>query len=233
VASGSVYTIGADGVWTLTAAAADGAGNRSQVTRTVQVDTTAPEATLTCKPEDDGYHCTATGSDGGSGLAGLWYRHDVGAWKAVPAAGFEVGHGKLELEAADVAGLRARTRPMELEEPIKETSRSVPLRLSSDPGNDGLLGSLDLERAGEIVKADLRPLGLGAGSYKITLTMADRHKHKVRRTRSVSLRRKGFTPRLRATLKQADGKVTTRLEIKRQSGRRWVRVVRTRVTVAE
>ena len=233
VASGSVYTIEADGTWTLTAAAVDGAGNRSQVTRTVQVDRTAPQATLTCKPVDDGYHCTGTGSDAGSGLAGLWYRQDGGAWKAVPAAGFEVGHGKLELEVADVAGLRARTRPMELEEPVKETSRSVPLRLASDSGNDGLLGSLDLERAGEIVRADLRPLGLGSGRYKISLTMADRHKHKVSRTRTVSVRGKGYTPRIRATLKKADGKVATRLEIKRQSGRRWVRVVRTSVTVAE
>jgi hypothetical protein len=232
VASGSAYTIEADGVWTLTAAAVDGAGNRSQVARTVQVDRTAPQATLSCKPVDDGYQCSATGSDGGSGLAGMWYRHDGGAWKAVPAAGFEVGHGKLELEVADVAGLRARTRPMELEEPVKETSRSVPLRLATDSGNDGLLGSLDLERAGEIVKADLRPLGLGSGRYKISLTLADRHKHKVRRTRTVSLRGKGFTPRIRATLKQADGKVTTRLEIKRRSGRRWVRVVSTRATVA-
>ena len=116
VGGGSVVEVSADGAHTVHLAAVDGAGNSASTDATVQVDRTAPGATLTCGPDsDDGYSCRAAGSDGTSGLATLSYSVSGGTWKSVPADGsFTVAKGAVRVRALDVAGNQALTTPVTL-----------------------------------------------------------------------------------------------------------------------
>ena len=115
----------ADGVHTVHLAAADGAGNSASADATVQVDRTAPTATVSCAPDsDDGYTCRASGSDGTSGLASLHYTLDGVAWKTVPADGsFTVAKGAVSVRALDVAGNQALTTARQ-RSPIARRRRS-------------------------------------------------------------------------------------------------------------
>jgi len=98
-------TIEREGSTTVTARAADAAGNTSEVQRPVRIDTTAPE--LSVPFEAESRTVTVTADDELSGLARLEYRLDDDAWSPVPDSGLvqvdDLPH-ELFVRAADVAG---------------------------------------------------------------------------------------------------------------------------------
>ena len=125
VANGDAVEVSADGVHTVHVDVTDGAGNPASTDATVQVDRTAPAATVTCAPDSGhAYTCTASGSDGTSGLAALSYSVD-GAWKAVPEGGaFAVAKGAVRF--ARSTSPATRRAPFRSPSPIARRRRSRP-----------------------------------------------------------------------------------------------------------
>ncbi|MEU9886238.1 ThuA domain-containing protein [Sphaerisporangium sp. NPDC051011] len=105
-------TVASDGLHTVAYRAADKAGNTADGTIEVKKDTTAPLTTAQFAPgNDDGWHgstvpVTLTASDGASGLAGVEYSLDGGAWKSYTEPVNITGDGSHELRyrAKDKAG---------------------------------------------------------------------------------------------------------------------------------
>ncbi|WP_405144117.1 ThuA domain-containing protein [Sphaerisporangium sp. NBC_01403] len=105
-------SVSSDGVHSVAYRAADKAGNTADGTIQVKKDTTAPLTTAQFAPaNDDGWHgatvpVTLTASDGGSGLAGIEYSLDKGAWKSYTEPVNITGDGShtLAYRAKDKAG---------------------------------------------------------------------------------------------------------------------------------
>lgn len=101
-------TISEEGEWVVTGRAHDTAGNTSEeVSRTVRVDTTAPD--VSGELDEETRAVTVTATDALSGLAGLEYRFDgEGSWQGVEQGGvIEAPDGlphQLVLRAVDLAG---------------------------------------------------------------------------------------------------------------------------------
>jgi hypothetical protein len=101
-----------DGLHSLTLRAADNAGNPSETTLTVNVDTLTPELTLSVNgtPGAGGWYLTplevsAAASDTGSGLSALEYALDSGAWTAYTTPlTIPEGVHSYQFRATDLAG---------------------------------------------------------------------------------------------------------------------------------
>jgi hypothetical protein len=232
-ASGATVPVAGDGERTITAVAVDGAGNRSEVSRVVRVDRTPPVAALACAPTGvpTGYRCVARATDAGAGVGLLQWRVGGGAWTAPAANGsFAVGSGRVEVRAVDHAGLVTVSAPTVLAERrrIRTRQRTVPVSLRGTKGSAGLLGSLELrvvrDSAGQATAvADLRPLGVGNGRYRTTLTLRSGGLRAERR-RAFRLGHGGVTPRLGLALSRVKRPAQVTLLLERRKGKRWVRV---------
>jgi hypothetical protein len=233
VASGATVPVDGDGEQTITAVAIDGAGNRAELSRTVRVDRTPPAATLACRPTAaaTGYRCVAGATDAAAGVALLQWRLNGGAWAAPAADGsFAVGSGRVEVRAVDRAGLATVSAPAVLAERlrVRTRQRTVPVSLHGTKGSAGLLGSLELrvvrDSAGQATAvADLRPLAVGKGRYRTTLTLRSGGLRAERR-RAFRLRHGGVTPRLGLALSRVKRPARAALVVERRAGKRWVRV---------
>jgi hypothetical protein len=233
-------TIDAEGVQSVPAVAVDGAGNRTESAATVRIDRTPPAATLTCAPASTptGYRCVAGGSDAGSGLASVRFRLDGGAWTApAPDGSFVAASGRVEVQAADVAGLTTVSAPVDLgaRNPVVTNARTVAVALTGSKGIAGLLGSLELrvvrDAAGQtLATADLRPLALGAGRYRTTLAIAS-GSLRAERSRSYTLRTGQATRRLRLALSRVLRPARVELTVRRRTHGHWVVVASARTSV--
>jgi hypothetical protein len=257
VAPGDAVPIAADGAWTVTLAAADGAGNAATASDSVQVDTTPPVVTLDCAPsaEPTGYACAATGADATSGVDTLRWRTAGGAWHEITGDGtFAVASGSVEVRATDVAGLATtspatvlaeRTVPAPVVTPPAPTppvvvpaavrTRSVSVRRRGVRGADGLLGAFALSSArvpGEAADAtaDVRPLALGAGSFRVTIRLVS-GQLTAKRVRLMRFTRGGHSPRMGVALSGVTRAMRAELTVERRSGRRWVRVATAAATL--
>jgi hypothetical protein len=236
VAAGAPVTVAADGRWDMALDAVDGAGNGAQAVATVNVDRTPPAPALSCAaaPEPLGWDCTASATDTTSGVRALRWRVDGGAWQT-PAAGgsFRVDHGSVEVQATDVAGLAAVSAPARLADrtppavtPAKVRTRSVPVTLRGRRGDAGLIGAFELRTqaadGGRTAgSADVRPLLLAAGRYRVSIRISS-GQLTARRVRTITFRRKGGnTPRIGVALAGLKGPMLARLVVERRSGRRW------------
>jgi hypothetical protein len=233
VTSGAQVGVEADGTWPVALVAVDRAGRTTRAERTVKVDRTPPTATLACTPADGAlaYACTATAADAMSGLAGLRWRVDGGDWQAPGAGGtFTVPSGRVEVQATDVAGLTgsAPVATLAARETARVRTRRVAVARRGAKGPDALIGAFELRtrrvgsRPGEAT-ADVRPLMLGAGRYRVTVRIASGQLG-ARRTRSVTFRRTGTTPRMGVALSGVTGKVAATLVVERRAGKRWKRI---------
>lgn len=221
-ARGSVAVHG-DGVHRLAAAATDGAGNRAAAQAVVRIDRSAPVVALAC---EDG-SCRITASDATSGVATTAYSIDGGAWRSSGAT-FAATTGAVRARAVDRAGNATVTAPVVLE-PAPEGPRgrarsaSLPVYLRGREETGAMIGALRAARSESgAVRADLRPLALGKGRYKLKLRVkAGKRKRTVRRT--VRLRRGDASPRLRTRLKGAARRATVTLKVHRRKRGRWRR----------
>lgn len=238
IGAGAPVTVAADGNWPVTLAAVDGAGNAAQAGATVMVDRTPPTTTLTCAeastPLD--WSCTVGASDATSGLASLRWRLDGGAWKPIaPGASFSVADGRVEVDAADAAGNRTTSPPAVLADRAKpavttgkQRSRSVPVTLRGTRGDSGLIGGFELRTLLDddqrtAAAADVRPLVLGAGRFRLSIRLTSGQLSAVR-VRYVRFRRSGSTPRMGVALTGVRHKLRARLVVERRSRGRWKRV---------
>jgi hypothetical protein len=247
LAAGGTGTVAADGVWPVTLDAVDGAGNAAQATATVRVDGTPPSPALACDPAaaPTGWSCRASATDATSGVARVRWRSNGGPWQA-PAAGgsFSVAHGTIEVEATDVAGhvsvsapstLADRTPPV-VTSPAKLRSRSVPVTLAGTRGVNGMIGAFELrmlqsDGSRPAAAADVRPLALGAGRFRITLQLTS-GQLTAKRVRTMQFSRRGGTsPRMGVALAGVGQVMSARLTVERRSGRRWKRVARAATTM--
>jgi hypothetical protein len=236
VAAGAPVTVAADGRWDVTLDAVDGAGNGAQAVATVNIDRTPPAPALSCAaaPGPLGWDCTASATDTTSGVAALRWRVDGGAWQTPAAAGsFRVDHGSVEVQATDVAGLAAVSAPARLADrtppavtPVAVRTRSVPVTLRGRRGDAGLIGAFELRTqaadGGRTAgSADVRPLLLAAGRYRVSIRISS-GQLTAQRVRTITFRRKGGnTPRIGVALAGIKGPMRARLVVERRSGRRW------------
>ena len=239
VASGASVPVDADGERAIAAVAVDGAGNRTELSRTVRIDRTPPVASLACAPAaTSGYRCVAGATDATSGVALLQWRADGGAWTAPAADGsFAVGAGRVEVQAVDRAGLATLSAPTVLSarEPALTNLRAVPVALRGSKGTGGLLGSLELrvvrDAAGQtLATADLRPLAVGPGRYRTTLRISSGGL-RAERARTATLRRGQATTRLGLALSRVRRPAKVELTLQRRSGGHWVLVATAATTV--
>jgi hypothetical protein len=225
VSSGTVATVTADGRHTVRLDAVDGAGNRGAAEAVVNVDRTAPEASLTCTAAGGGSTCTAVASDATSGLAELAYSIDGGSYAGVaPGASFTVAKGKVRLRAADAAGNVNVTAPLALAAiPTGGTARiaSVPVYLKGRKTTENMLGALSAARSSNgTVSLDLRPLAVGRGRYRVEIALkSGKRSREVERVYTVG--GGGTLPRISASLSRAVEKTTVRLVVRKRVGRRW------------
>jgi hypothetical protein len=220
VAAGAAVVVDTDGEHPLTLHATDGAGNRNTTQARVRVDRSAPQAQLAC--ED--HVCSVHASDGVSGLAALAYRVDGGAWTPVAAdQAFEVAAGEVRARAVDVAGNETVTNAVEITAAKTGRARSAsrPVYLGGRKKTSAMIGALHAARAESgTVTADLRPLALGRGRFRIELRVkAAERDRTVKRT--VKIGKNGTSPRLQARLKDATARSTVTLRVLRNAGSKW------------
>jgi hypothetical protein len=199
----------------------------------VRVDRTPPTATLSCAPAagSQAYACTPTATDATSGVAAVRWRVDGGAWQAPAADGtFTVASGRVEVEARDVAGhvAPAPAATLAVRETATVRTRSVPVSRRGVKGPAALIGAFELRtkrigrQPGEAT-ADVRPLMLGAGRYRVTVRLSGGQLG-ARRVRTVTFRRTGTTPRMGVALSGVTGKASATLVVERRVGKRWQRI---------
>jgi hypothetical protein len=240
VAPGAAGVVEADGEWPVTLDAVDGAGNAAQATGTVRVDRTPPTPALACAPAATplGWDCSASATDAASGVASVRWRLDGGAWQApAPGGGFSVQHGTVEVEATDVAGHVAVSAPSALADrtpPVaariaRLRTRTVPVALRGTRGDDGMIGAFELRTLRSdgrrpAAAADVRPLALGSGRFRVTVRLTS-GQLTAKRVRTVRFgRRGGTTPRMGVALSGIKQVMHARLTVERRTGRRWKRV---------
>jgi hypothetical protein len=238
-AIGSGYVVDADGAWTLTFRAADGAGNAKVAQAQVNVDSTAPSAAVSCATgAGTGYVCTATGSDGLSGLSGLTWSLNGGRATAVAGGGtFAVQKGAVTVTATDRAGNVGASAPVTLADRTadkskasatpRSTSEAVLLRGKGSVAARAL-GEFEVTALPHSTTVDLRPLALGKGRFQISLKLsADRRSKTV--SKSITTR-SGYSPRLSLKLGGA-ADVSVKLTVDRRSRGRWVTLAKGSATL--
>jgi hypothetical protein len=236
VASGAAATVSADGTHVLQLDAVDGAGNHAAAEATVNVDRTAPDASLSCTAGERTYTCRADASDATSGLAALGWSAD-GELKAIGAGQtFTVAKGSVQLRAADAAGNVNLTAPHKLAAiPVGATVRitSAPVYLKGGKTPDNMLGALKAVRSATgTVSLDLRPLAIGRGSYRVEIVLkSGKRSRKVKRDYKVG--RTGTLPRMGASLSKAVGKTTVTLTVRKRVGGHWRSHAGARLVVAK
>jgi hypothetical protein len=232
--SGGSYVVGADGAWSLSFRAVDGAGNEKLALAQVKIDRSAPAAAVTCTPgSGTTYVCTATGSDALSGLAALTWSVNGSPGIAVSnGASFAVQKGVVTVTATDRAGNAGTSSPTTLADrtaPVKptKTTPTISARERSEAvlrrgkGTVGAraLGQLEISALPAATTVVLRPLALGPGTYKVTLKVsADRKSKTV--TKTVKSKA-GYSPQVTIKLGGA-AEVSVKLTVKRRSGKHWV-----------
>ena len=230
VTSGSAVPVTGDGTHTITLKAVDGAGNVKTATAQVNVDATAPTASLSCAAASapTGYVCQASGADGLSGLIALSYSLNGGAGTAVPGNGtFNVASGTVRVVAVDAAGnsaltavltLPVRTPPAPPAPPVTLRTKSAPVYLAGHRNVNGMVGALVAARSPTgTVSIDLRPLAVGRGKYQVQITLkSGKHKRTVKKTYTVG--RDGTLRRMAASLAHATDKTTITLTVRKQHG---------------
>ncbi len=131
-----------DGVHTIGFRAIDNAGNQRETSQTLNIDTLTPnlDLSITSSPGSNGWYrsnvqVSAIASDTGSGLAGLEYSLDAGAWTAYssPLTLTNGTHG-LSVRAMDAAGNVTQT-----DQQIKIDSTTPTINLTV-AGTTGLSG---------------------------------------------------------------------------------------------
>lgn len=236
VTPGATVEIATEGIATLTLAATDGAGNTARASRTIQVDRTAPAPGLACAPASapTGYTCTASATDATSGVAALRWRVDGGAWQAPAADGaFAVTHGTVEVEATDHAGLTGAAPASVLAERVvaappaapKVRTRAVAVKRLGSRGNAGLLGGFELRSVRDGAApvsgtADVRPLSLGKGRFRVTIRLVS-GQLTAKRVRVMHFARGGYSPRMGVALSGVVRAMRARLTVERRGGGRW------------
>jgi hypothetical protein len=242
VTSGVAVPVTGDGAHTITLRAVDGAGNVKTATAQVNVDATAPTASLSCAAASTatGYVCQAAGTDGLSGLFALSYSLNGGAWAPVPGNGsFTVASGTVRVMAVDAAGnagftailtLPVRTPPAP---PVTLRTKSTPVYLAGHHNDDGMVGALVAARsASGTVSVDLRPLAVGRGRYQVVITLkSGKHKRTVKKTQTVA--RGGTLRRMAASLTGASGRTTVTLTVRKQHGHKWRNHAAAKVVLAK
>lgn len=109
---GATFPASSDGVYPLAASASDNAGNSTTASGTIQIDTTPPSLSVSVSPADGigGWYrtpavLTATASDATSGLAGVQYSVDGGAWQDGSTVTISIdGSHMVEFQARDQGG---------------------------------------------------------------------------------------------------------------------------------
>jgi len=232
--TGSSYVIDADGAWSLSFRAVDGAGNEKLALAQVKVDRTAPAAAVSCAPgAGTSWVCTATGSDALSGVAGLTWSVNGSAGIAVTNGGtFAVQKGVVTVGATDRAGNAGTSSPVTLADrsapvkPTKPTKSGITARERSEAvlrkgkGTTGqrALGQLEISALPATTSVTLRPLALGPGKYKVVLKLtADRKSKTV--TKTVKSKA-GYSPQVTIKLGGA-AEVDVKLTVSHKSGSRW------------
>jgi hypothetical protein len=236
--SGTSYTVDADGIWTITFRAVDGAGNEKLALASVKIDRTPPNAALSCVAgTGTSYSCTATGSDTVSGMAGLsWSLNGASATSLSSGGTFTVQKGTVVVTATDRAGNAAASAPVVLADrtaPVKpppktptkkapvtpRTATKVVLRTGKGSPMSRAVGELEIAALPTRTTVTLRPMALGKGRFQIVLKLtADRKSKTARRTFNT---RTGYSPKLSVRLGGA-AEVTAKLTVRRRSGRRWI-----------
>lgn len=234
--TGNSYVVDADGAWSLSFRAVDGAGNEKLALAQVKVDRTAPSAAASCTPgSGTTWVCTASGSDALSGLAGLTWSVDGSPGVVIAnGASFAVQKGKVTVNATDRAGnagvsapvtLADRTPPAAPTKPTKpksgitarERSEAV-LRKGKGTTGQRALGQLEISALPSKTSVTLRPLALGPGTYKVVLKLtADRKSKTV--TKTVKSKA-GYSPQVVIKLAGA-AEVLVKLTVSHKSGKHW------------
>jgi hypothetical protein len=229
----NAVTLSDDGDWTLTFRAADKAGNEKTVTAHVRIDRTPPVPSISCAAGAGvTYVCHAAGTDALSGVAALTWSLDGGASQAVAADGsFTVNKGSVVVTATDAAGNVAATAPLPLADrtpapPVKTKPKPVARTVSEAVLRSGrgsvaarVLGEIALTSLPESSTADLRPLALGKGTYKVQIKMkADKKAKTVTKTVTT---KSGYSPRIDVRLGGA-AHVQVDLIVRHKVGKRWV-----------
>jgi len=232
--SGSSYVVDADGAWSLSFRAVDGAGNEKLALAQVKVDRTAPAAAVSCAAgAGTSWVCTANGSDALSGVAGLTWSVNGSAGIAVTNGGtFAVQKGVVTVSATDRAGNAGTSSPVTLADrsapvtPTKPTKSGITarerseavLRLGKGTTGQRALGQLEISALPATTSVTLRPLALGPGSYKVVLKLtADRKSKTV--TKTVKSKA-GYSPQVTIKLGGA-AEVDVKLTVSHKSGSRW------------
>lgn len=235
VANGAGVTVG-DGTHVLVLGAADGAGNTGGASATVQVDATAPVASLSCTAGERTHTCVATGSDATSGLAALAYSVDGGAYQSIaPGGSFTVEKGDVVLRAVDVAGNETVSGTVTLTVP-RTPGRTVKIAtaavyLAGHKDVDSLVGALSAARSAKgTVSIDLRPLAVGRGRYKVVVQLKSGKRKKTFRRR-YKVGRRGTLPRIATSLRRARARTTVKLTVRKKAGKRWRRHAGTRLVL--
>lgn len=234
VTSGTVATVSADGTHTVRLDAADGAGNAAAAQAVVNVDRTAPVATLTCAAQGRAHSCRADASDATSGLASLAWSVDGGDFKAIGAGeSFSVTSGKVTLRAIDAAGNQLVTEPVTLKQGATVRVTNAPVYLKGRKNSESLVGALSAARsASGTVSLDLRPLAVGRGRFRVEVRLkSGKRSRTVKRT--VKVGRTGTLPRMSASLSRAIEKTTVTLTVRKRTGRRWKAYAGTRFVLAK
>jgi hypothetical protein len=234
--SGNSYVVDADGAWSLSFRAVDGAGNEKLALAQVKVDRTAPAAAVSCTPgSGTSWVCTAAGSDALSGVAGLTWSVNGSPGVAISnGATFAVQKGTVTVNATDRAGNAGASAPVTLADrsapapttPNKPTKSGITARERSEAvlrkgkGTTGqrALGQLEISALPASTSVTLRPLALGPGTYKVVLKLtADRKSKTV--TKTVKSKA-GYSPQVTIKLGGA-AEVDVKLTVSRKSGSRW------------
>ena len=240
--SGGSYVVHADGAWSLSFRAVDGAGNEKLALAQVKVDRTPPSASVTCSPGGGtSYVCTASGADALSGMSGLTWSLNGSAGVAVTNGGtFAVQKGTVTITATDRAGnsgtsspvtLADRTAPTTPTTPTTPTKPTKPTAIAARERSEAVLrrgkgtvgaralGQLEISALPSATTVVLRPLALGPGTYKVVLKLtADRKSKTV--TKTVKSKA-GYSPQVTIKLGGA-AEVLVKLRVSRKSGKRWV-----------
>jgi hypothetical protein len=112
--------------------------------------------------------------------------------------------------------------------PVKLRSRSVVVTLDGSHGLAGMLGAFELrtlQSAGgsPAAAADVRPLSLGAGRYRVTVQLTS-GQLTAKRVRTVRFRTGGTTPRMGVALTGVKQIMRARLTVERRTARGWKRI---------
>jgi hypothetical protein len=127
----------------LTAAATDKAGNSTTASGTIKIDTTPPALSVSVSPADGsgGWYrspavFTASASDASSGLAGVQYRLDGGAWQDGSTAGVSAdGKHTIQFQTRDQAGNTSSSAPVTVQ--VDTTPPVAAVRMPAPDGQNG------------------------------------------------------------------------------------------------